>query len=89
MTTAVGHYQANAFGLYDMHGNVWEWVQDWAGDYPSGAVTDPQGASQAEYRVLRGGSFLLNQGDVRCAFRDWDGPQNRGGHPGFRVVLLP
>jgi len=88
-THSVGRLKPNAWGLYDMHGNVFEWVQDWFDDYPSGAVTDPQGPSTGSDRVLRGGSFGYNQWFVRCAFRYWYYPQNRDGGIGFRVVLLP
>ena len=60
-TTHVGKYPANAWGLHDMHGNVWEWCAYWYGDYPNGAIRDPEGVSNGELRVLRGGSRHLRR----------------------------
>ncbi len=54
----VGRYPANAFGLHDMHGNVWEWCQDWTGDLPEGPLKDPKGPQAGKERILRGGCFL-------------------------------
>jgi formylglycine-generating enzyme required for sulfatase activity len=77
--------KANAWGFYDMHGNVWEWCQDWYGTYPSGAVTDPTGAS-GDYRVLRGGSWGNDARDCRSANRYRCMPGTRGGIFGFRLA---
>lgn len=78
--------QANAFGLYDMHGNVWEWTADWFGKYESGEVTDPTGASSGSDRVFRGGSWFHVAVDLRSASRGSVSPSYRRFYLGFRVV---
>lgn len=65
----VGSYKPNAFGLYDMHGNVFEWCEDWHADYQAGAVTDPKGPAKGESRVLRGGSFDFDVSEARSSNR--------------------
>jgi formylglycine-generating enzyme required for sulfatase activity len=88
-TTAVGSYQPNAFGLYDMHGNVWEWCLDWYGNYPSGNVPDPRGPASGSYRVFRGGSWFYDARFSRSAFRFLNSPDFRSFNLGFRTVLAP
>ena len=76
---AVGEKPANAWGLHDVHGNVWEWTADWYGDYPDSSVTDPAPES-GSYRVLRGGGWYYVAGFSRVALRGYD-------HPGVRLAL--
>ncbi|GHU50678.1 hypothetical protein FACS1894200_10280 [Spirochaetia bacterium] len=85
-TWAVGSGTPNAWGLYDMHGNVWEWCWDWYGSYASGAQTNPAGAASGSDRVLRGGSWSHNAVYVRSASRSDSTPTIRDYGVGFRVV---
>ena len=84
-THDVGGKSPNAWGLYDMSGNVWDWCQDWWGSYAAGAVLDPQGASTGSGRVVRGGNW--SDGNIcRSALRSLAGPDNRYPNAGFRLV---
>jgi formylglycine-generating enzyme required for sulfatase activity len=88
-TKPVGTKEANAWGLHDMHGNVWEWCLDWFGIYPGGSVTDPTGPTSGSDRVFRGGSFWNSADSCRSSFRLCQPPVFRMYHLGFRPALTP
>jgi formylglycine-generating enzyme required for sulfatase activity len=88
-TVAVRSLPPNPWGLYEMHGNIWEWCQDWFGDYPSDPVVDSQGPDTGERRVLRGGSWIHEAQDLRSASRRRLVPGIRYRSFGFRLALGP
>ena len=80
-----GSYQPNAWGLYDTHGNVWEWCLDWYGSATLSGGEDPAGAASGSYRVRRGGSWDSPASDCRSAYRYRSPPLYRNSSIGFRL----
>ena len=88
-THPVGRRQPNAWGLYDMHGNVWEWCQDRFGSYADSQSDDPKGSASGSHRVNRGGDWKGEPTDCRSANRGKNAPGDDSYRLGFRVALLP
>ena len=90
-THPVGQKEPNKFGLYDMHGNVWQWCQDWYSEdyYGKSEAENPAGPAQGSYRLLRGGSWGGSPVDCRSAGRGGSNPDFRFYYFGFRIVLVP
>lgn len=84
--TPVGQFPANPWGLYDMSGNVWEWMEDWTCPYSIDDQTNPVGRCGSDTRVIRGGSWLFDGASARCGLRYTHRPQDRGYSLGVRVA---